>query len=164
MYTIPSALTYDWATYSGIPGGIPNRTTIYQTMTTANTASQINAAITACPDGQVVKLAAGTYNLSINVGSNKQTTLRGNGAGSTIINGTISFSGSSFDWTGGDALASGYTKDSMSIVVAGSGALPAAYAVGNLILIDQEDDNTLVFHRSGNWAGTTEPPPCHSDY
>jgi hypothetical protein len=53
-YTIPSARTYDWATYCGIPGGIPTRDTIYTTLTSTATAAQIVAAIAACPAGQVV--------------------------------------------------------------------------------------------------------------
>src|SRR5213594_4962322 len=53
----------DWSN-AGIPGGIPNRTTICATLNPGATAAQINAAIAACPANQVVYLNAGTYTLS----------------------------------------------------------------------------------------------------
>ena len=56
---VPQDRLYDWTT-AGLPGGIPNRTTIYRTLTTSSTLNQINSAIAACPSGQVVYLSAGT--------------------------------------------------------------------------------------------------------
>jgi hypothetical protein len=156
MYSIPAERTYDWATYCGIPGGIPTRTTVYMTMTTANTVSQINAAIAACPVGQVVALAAGTYSIS-GISRKSGITVRGAGAGQTIISsgGSVAFNytGGSFNYDSGhQAIASGYTKGSTAITM--SSAPGAQFVVGRLIMINQDDDHTLVFPRTGNWAGT----------
>ena len=46
----------------GIPGGIPARTTVCATVVAGG---NIQAAINACPAGQVVQLGAGTWNLSL---------------------------------------------------------------------------------------------------
>ncbi len=72
-------------------GGIPARTTICSTLTPLGAArddtARIQAAIDACPLGQVVQLAAGTY--LINSGNylliNKGITLRGAGPGQTTL-------------------------------------------------------------------------------
>ena len=72
-------------------GGIPVRSTVCFTLTPRGGAlddtAQIQAAINACPAGQVVQLAAGTF--IINSGNflliNKGITLRGAGAGLTTL-------------------------------------------------------------------------------
>src|SRR5437773_8024424 len=53
----------DWGN-AGVPGGIPNRTTICATLNPGADTTQINSAIAACPAGQVVFLNAGTYTVS----------------------------------------------------------------------------------------------------
>ena len=156
MYTLDSSLTYPWASYCGIPGGIPTRTTVYATMTTANTIGEINAAIAACTAGQVVAFAAGTYNIS-GISRKSGITVRGAGAGQTIINSggsnAFNYTGNSFNYDSGhQAIASGYTKGSLSITMATTPG--AQFVVGRLIMINQDDDLTLVFPRTGNWAGT----------
>src|SRR2546427_2376408 len=50
----------DWS-HAGIPGGIPNRATICASLDPGSTAAQIDAAIAACPPGQVVFLTPGTF-------------------------------------------------------------------------------------------------------
>src|SRR5262245_28702570 len=64
---------------AGVPGGIPARTTVCATLNPGATAVDINAAIAACPSGQVVLLNAGTYNLATGVLFNNKSnvTLRG---------------------------------------------------------------------------------------
>ena len=73
-------------------GGIPGRSTVCATVQAPALASQdatagITSAIGACPPGQVVQLAAGTF--SINGGNyillDRGITLRGAGAGKTIL-------------------------------------------------------------------------------
>ena len=128
----------------GVPGGIPNRTTIYRTLTPSNTAAEINAAIAACPSGQVVYLSAGEYNIGqISFGSKSGVTLRGAGAGQTIINATASpaiastsrvfYNEDHTDIAKGAWLA----KDSTSITLAASPS--AAFSVGNLVMITQDN-------------------------
>jgi hypothetical protein len=71
-------------------GGIPNRTTVCATLTSnggSDNSTAINNAIAACPAGEVVMLAAGTFNIAegsvINITNG--ITLRGEGPGVTII-------------------------------------------------------------------------------
>ena len=72
-------------------GGIPTRTTVCSTLNprggTSDDTAQIQAAINACPAGQVVQLAAGTF--LVNSGNylliNKGITLRGAGPGETTL-------------------------------------------------------------------------------
>src|SRR5687767_10984662 len=77
---IPANRRIDWipGVTVGVPGGIPNRTTIFRTLGPTATAADINAAISQCPSGQVVKLNPGTYNISstIHFGFAKGVTLR----------------------------------------------------------------------------------------
>ena len=79
----------------GVQGGIPNRTAVCGATVNASTfgngasdaAAGIQAAIDACPAGQVVQLSAGTF--TINSGGylliNKGITLRGAGPGQTTL-------------------------------------------------------------------------------
>ncbi|MGZ6035588.1 MAG: hypothetical protein ACXWLG_09105, partial [Myxococcaceae bacterium] len=73
----------------GVAGGIPARTTVCRTVSPpgGDATATIQAAIDACPAGQVVQLSAGTY--TINGGNyvliNKGITLRGAGPGQTTL-------------------------------------------------------------------------------
>ena len=88
----------DWN--PGIPGGIPNRTTVCSTLNPGATVTQINSAISSCPSGQVVFLNAGTYNLAggIDFQSKNNVTLRGAGPDQTLLvfSGSIACEGGSF--------------------------------------------------------------------
>lgn len=86
---IPDHMT-TWQGNVGVYGGIPSVTTIYTNFTSANTAAEINAGIQNCPSNQVVKLAAGTYNLSSFLDLKTGVVLRGAG----MTNTTINFTGS----------------------------------------------------------------------
>ena len=159
---LPDDRIIDW-TYAGVPGGIPARTTTFRTLGPGATAAEINAAVTAASgSGQVVFLAAGTYNINalIDIGSVTGVTIRGAGAGRTIINSTAGGTDSivinprgyiDAAISGGTNIASGYTKGSTSITLASTP--PSLFRVGNLIQIVQDDDYILVFHRTNNWAG-----------
>ena len=157
---VPADRLYDWGAYCGVPGGIPNRTTIFRTLTPSNTTAEINAAIAACPSGQVVYLAAGEYNIGqIVLGRKSNVTLRGAGAGHTIINTTASQAivSDSYSFFNEDhidiANGSWLQKGSSSITLASSPS--AAFSVGNLIMITQDDSTNLwgtgigVYHRQG---------------
>jgi len=154
---LPDDRVYDWTT-SGIPGGIPNRTAIYATLTPSNSLSEINAAVAACPSGQVVYLSAGTYSIS-GIRRKSGVTVRGAGAGQTIISsgGSTAFSstGGSFNYDGGhQAIANGSWLQKGSTNITMTSTPGSQFAVGRLIMINQNDDLTLVFPRTGNWAGT----------
>ncbi|HSA94600.1 MAG TPA: hypothetical protein VLJ16_01020 [Acidobacteriota bacterium] len=156
---VPAERRYDWGSHCGIPAGIPARTKIYASFSPGATAASINAAIAACPSGQVISLAAGIYSVS-GLTMKSGVTVRGAGAGQTIINAGTGYGFSSpeamfsFTTSGKEAIANGawLAKGSTSVTMATTPG--SQFAVGRLILIDQEDDNSLVFHRTGNYAGT----------
>src|ERR1051325_6524701 len=79
----------DWS-QSGVPGGIPNRTTICATIDastfgngSSNAVSGIQSALNSCGSGQVVKLSAGTFLISGSLTIPSNVTLRGSGPQST---------------------------------------------------------------------------------
>ncbi len=140
----------DWS-QAGIPGGIPNRTTICATLNPGATAAQINSAIAACPSGQVVFLNAGTYNLSGSISIAKSTvTLRGagpdqtklvfsSGSGCGNTTAVVCVSGSG-QWSGGpDNLTTwtaGYAQGTTAITLTSVTNL----SVGQVLILDQLDD------------------------
>ena len=85
-YLIDPSRSVNWSG-AGVPGGIPNRTTICATLSPGATVAQINSAIASCPAGEVVYLNAGTYNLSsgIDFNDHSNVTLRGAGANQTFL-------------------------------------------------------------------------------
>jgi hypothetical protein len=68
-------------------GGIPSRTTVCAALSPSGgeESDDIPAAIDACPDGQVVRLSAGTFTVNHFVLINKGITVRGAGPGVTIL-------------------------------------------------------------------------------
>src|SRR5215831_2116503 len=66
---IPAERMTDW-TQPGLtaPGGVPHRTTIFRTLSplggTQDDDPQIQAAIDACPEGQVIQLTAGVFRIN----------------------------------------------------------------------------------------------------
>jgi hypothetical protein len=84
---IPADRITTWNPGLNAVGGIPNRTTIYQTLSprggSLDDTAAIQRALDACPPGQVVKLSPGTFNIN---GSGlylrrSDCTLRGSGTG-----------------------------------------------------------------------------------
>ena len=158
MYSLPATLIYDWATYAGVPGGIPTRTQYGATLTSANTATEINAALAACPSGQYIALAAGTYTIGqITFAALSGVTLKGAGAGQTILvpSDPITCTTRYFQIADHIDIADGawLLQDSLSITLAS--APSAGFAIGNLIMITQDDSVDLwdtgvgVYHRTG---------------
>lgn len=88
LYSLPADRMTAWnpgITYGG--GGIPERATICATVSPAggDSTSAIQEAIDSCPEGQVVLLTEGTFTCNNYLLLNKSITLRGAGAGRTII-------------------------------------------------------------------------------
>lgn len=142
---VPASRRADWS-YTGVPGGIPNRTTICATFSPGATASQINSAINSCNNG-VVYLNAGTYTSSSLGGtikvSHNNVTLRGAGADKTIITGAYQVTNDGRGTYGhalGTAITSGATKGSTTFTVASTNNL----SVGEIIEISRTDDPTLI--------------------
>src|SRR5258708_35839116 len=139
----------DWST-SGIPGGIPIRTTICSTLNPGATAAQINSSIASCPSNQVVFLNAGTYNLSSGLSLRSNVTLRGAGADRTLLvftgnascgnlSASVCMSGDG-NWSGGTKntanWTAGYAKGTTQITLDNVANLQP----GNPLILDQLDD------------------------
>ena len=149
---IPAERRMDWTpgVNVGVPGGIPQRTTIGATVDAArygtglvDASGAIGAAIDACPAGQVVFIPAGTYRIDNRVyrpyASN--ITLRGAGMGRTVLKantkGQVLLFGTS-DWprpTAGLAITGGAMKGSEVLTVADTSTI----AVGNLVRVEQDN-------------------------
>lgn len=141
---IPQSRRTDW-TYTGVPGGIPSRTTICATFNPGATASAINSAISACNNG-VVKLNAGTYTITGIKVSKSNVTLRGDGADRTILRGlNIVDLGSGGNINAGIAITGGGAKDSRTFTVASTSGL----SVNQMIEVDRNDDPNFVVSTIG---------------
>jgi len=153
---VAAARSVDWRNV-GIPGGVPQRSTICATLSAGATATQINNAIAACPNGQVVQLNPGTYNLTngINFNNKSNVTLRGAGADQTFIvfgssaalgchglNANVCLDARDTNWPGAPSntasWTAGYTKGTTVITL----STTANLAVGNPLILDQLDDVT----------------------
>jgi hypothetical protein len=133
--------------------GIPTRTTV---CAQPKPGDDLNAALSKCPEGQVVQLAAGTYNVKSTVKLTKGVVLRGAGAEGASAGGTtIVISGGqsvlaigtpqdqacySSNYDTAYALTADAIKETTTVRV---GANASHFSVGDLALIDQLDDATV---------------------
>jgi hypothetical protein len=164
---IPADRRVDW-TLAGIPGGIPVRTTVCATVDAArygdgatDATAAIQAAIDACPPGQVVVLPAGRYATTDTVHLRTDRTLRGAGPDRTIIRYVGTGTRSVLDMRGlaywdtygigtKFAIPGGAPKDARRLVLARADGI----AVGDILLIDQLNDGVLVDHVGSEGACT----------
>lgn len=150
-YSIPSSRLPATGTWqgAGIPGGIPVRNTIYTTINTTGDSTdrtaEIEAAIGACPNGEVVLLGPGTFRCdgTIDIPWTKQVTLRGsvdsNGVPTTIIDSRASnaIATTGFQFTSGNSTATvaSLSKGATTITVAST----ASFNNGELIQVRMGD-------------------------
>ena len=144
----------DWST-AGVPGGIPTRTASCASLAAGASAAQINSAIANCAAGQVVQLAAGTYNLSTGLlfNNKRNVTLRGAGADRTLlvfsgnnscggVGGDICFINGDANWIGGPGntanWTAGYARGATQITLSSTANLK----VGTLVNLDQLEDSS----------------------
>jgi hypothetical protein len=129
--------------------GLPVRTTVCASPAPG---ANLNAAITACPEGQVVQLAAGTYTVSAVVTLNKGVVLRGAGSqgaatgGTTLVKtggGSVLAIGSGADqacyasaYSAGFALTEDALKETKTVKV---GSNASRFSAGDLALLDEAD-------------------------
>src|SRR6266496_79845 len=115
----------------GIPGGIPNRTTIFANVKNSpynaigdgvhDDTAAIQQAISACPTGQVVYIPPGTYRTSGSFNIGRFKTVRGAGPTQTKIidygtSDIFNMVSGSISWSATD-ITSGYTKDSTTLTL-----------------------------------------------
>ena len=143
---IPADRTINWSE-AGIPGGIPNRTAICASIPAGASQATIQTALNSCPVNQVVKLAAGTYNVIGGLTIPSNVVLRGAGPQQTILN--ASGSGSGFisfgtaitpSITNSTPITGGTSKGSTSITVSSSSGI----AVGSYLMVTQLNDPSYV--------------------
>lgn len=154
---IPHHRRIPWAGHVGIPGGIPTRTVVCETLDAAaygdgvtDATAAIQAALDGCGDDEVVLLPAGTYRVTATLQVRSRRVLRGEGMGVTVISfqgplgsrSGVAMSGWPRFTTGETSVSilSGATKGSTRISLAN----PPEAVVGDLLLIDQRNDGELV--------------------
>ena len=150
---IPANRLPTWQGTVGVPGGIPNRTTIYKTESTGASESTIQADLNSCPSNQVVLLSAGTYTFSSTLTIPSYVTLRGAGMGSTVINASsvdyvIKATASFSDDFGSPVTAnhvswaSNYGQNATTLTLSANNLAGGAESVpvGNIVMIDQLSD------------------------
>jgi hypothetical protein len=152
---VPEESRTTWA-----PGvqGIPARSTICANLAAstfggAEASAAIQAAIDACPAGQVVRLSEGTFTLNDHVLINKGITLRGAGPGRTVLQKTnqgaeqeqLVIVGPSrwphIDESTAVDLEEDATKGAMSVTVRST----AGFAPGQFVRLDEDDYTTATF-------------------
>ncbi len=154
---IPADRRIDWR-LAGIPGGIPRRTVICATIDaatygqgTTDATAAIQAALDACPAGQVVLLPAGTYRTSETIHLRTDKTLRGAGPDHTVVRYEGAGTRSVLDMRGSFywdvhgigqtyTLPDGAAKGDQRLTLDSTDGL----AVGDVLLIDQRNDGVLV--------------------
>lgn len=148
-----------WAV-AGVPGGIPNRTNIFTTLSAGATGGQIQTAINSCPPGKVVLLGPGTYDVgSMTLAAPGNWVLRGAGMGQTILNfsgGYANFYLGNYPPWGGSWLntvniTGGGAQGSTNITVASI----SGYAVGDLCVIDMDNSDWIVGYGAGGSGSQT---------
>jgi hypothetical protein len=130
--------------------GLPVRTTV---CSSPKPGDDLNAAIKACPEGQVVQLDAGTYTVSSTVTLTRGVVLRGAGSsgaangGTTLVRtggGSVLAIGSSADsacYSGAYGTAIALTADAAKeSATVHLGANIGQFAAGDLALLDEADD------------------------
>lgn len=162
-YSLPAGRSVTWQGNVGVLNDIPARTTVYTTLSPSggNDTSAIQAAITNCPAGQVVKLAVGTFTVSSPIKVKSGITLRGAGMGVTTLKGAAGMSGNYF--IGYDGYSVGTSVNVSAGLAKGSTTITTAtahgWSVGDIILIDQvnnaSDDPpvTNTGTKTATWTG-----------
>ncbi len=177
---IPENRRIDWSR-SGVPGGIPERSVIFQTINAAvygtgnvDASVVINNAIAACPENQVVYLPPGTYRLDnpVNFGLKKRVTLRGAGCQQTVLRPktgiTAAIMTGQSSYSGEITVVEGYYKGSQLIRLASTTGINA----GTMLDLSQDDDPDFYWARqltrhtgqylmvkavNGNWVELEDP-------
>ena len=161
---LPTARRTTWS--PGIPGGIPVRTTVCATIDasaygngTLDATAGIQAAINACPVGQVVRLSAGNFlvNGAHPITIDKGVVLRGAGPAATKLrrlntaaSPLILIGRRWLEEAGSANLTANAAKGATSVKVTSA----AGFSVGQLVVLDEITDTAYV-----NWGtnGAAQP-------
>src|SRR5262249_18653427 len=117
-------------------GGIPNRTSVFTTINAStygngsmDASAAIQAAVDACPAGQVVQLSAGNFTVNNAILIHSGITLRGAGAGVTILTKTNGARGRTTQLVSGISVYApvdpgSYSYDPQPVVIIGPSRWP----------------------------------------
>ena len=153
---IPADRLTVWA--PGIPGGIPGRATICATVPAStygngsvDASSGIQAAVDACPAGQVVLLSAGHFTVNNLVLINKGITLRGMGGGSTILTKTNGARARTSPMQPVDPGT--YSYDAQPVIVVGPSRWPKIDSTSqNLVADGAKGSNSITVSNASGFA------------
>lgn len=153
---IPADRLAAWLPGLNAVGGIPHRAVVCATVNAAaygnglrNAATGIQAAINACPDGQVVQLSDGEFRIDSTILLNKSITLRGRGPALTWLKMPRGKNDNLITIGAAHWATPGQTVDLAKPGVRGSSSVTLArdlkLGVGEIVLVDQLTDNELNF-------------------
>jgi hypothetical protein len=153
---LPPGRVIDWS-QSGIPGGIPNRATVCSAIAAGATQATIQGALDACKPGQVVLLAAGSYEIDGGLTIPSDVVLRGAGPKRTILNARGSGSGFIRFGPGATpsaddsiAITAGATAKSTRITLADASDIE----IGSHLMVTQLNDPSYVSITTNNGTCT----------
>lgn len=149
---IPQDRRINWD--PGIPGGIPERTEIYTTLTSidktgaTDVTAAIQSALNSCPAGKVVKLPSGTFRIEGSIKMPSNVTLRGSGSSTVLTSfgskaGLIQFGSSGLDWNPTSTtttITGGASAGATSFTVASNSGI----SVGTYIVVTETNDPSYV--------------------
>ncbi|HEY4300736.1 MAG TPA: glycosyl hydrolase family 28-related protein [Candidatus Didemnitutus sp.] len=151
---IPADRLISWQ--PGVPGGIPDRETVFADVSkapysadktgAADASGPIQQAINACPVGQVVYIPTGTYRLNSQLTITKGIVVRGDGPGRTKLESYANWHAIQMgDWPSAPVATNvtGSPAKGTSTLTVSSITNPAL-AVGTYIVIDQINDGNEV--------------------
>jgi hypothetical protein len=149
---VPAARATDWSS-SGVPGGIPARTTVCATVAastfgngSSDATSGIQSALSSCASGQVVMLSAGTFLINGNLSIPANVSLRGAGANQTVLNSKttsnapVNMGAINPNFANATSITGGNSAGSTSITVKSASGI----TVGSYLVIDQQNDGKIV--------------------
>jgi hypothetical protein len=147
----------------GIPGGIPVRTTICATLNAStfengsfDASGAIQAALNACPLGQVVQLSAGNFRINAGLEINKAVVLRGQGPALTRLKMPVGTNSSLVSvgqrWYPGFEQSVNLTGDAVKGATSVTLASNPGLTPGEIVLIDQITDPDI-----SQWSVTSPP-------
>jgi fibronectin type 3 domain-containing protein len=163
---IPDARRTVWQPGLTYNGGIPNRTTIYTTLTPSGGSDDaaIQNAINNCPDEQVILFGAGTFHLTGDglAIERSNITLRGAGPANTTIIQSVhrpvfNVGWASYHWAQQTLFATDGVKGTNTVTLVSNPGLQ----VGQIVHIDETYDSTLTWYdladgQDGDYQGWGE--------
>jgi hypothetical protein len=173
IHILPSDRLADWSVagvWSGGAKGIPERTAVFCSVRTAipgsglvaagdgvqDDTAALQAALTLCPEGQVVRIPEGTYRITNTLAIAKGLVVRGDGPDRTKIvqhaaRHVFAIEGRPANVAENvSALTSGFARGSSTAVLADA----ARFNVGDIVTVDQLNDPSLVT-RTGEGGACT---------